>query len=533
MKIKLAILTFILINFILTANTPSNSDLSCEADPKFKYFDISTNLHENSDDYNVTILKNCEIEDRWKVKQDNSRMCVIPERVYEGEDNIRRSFRFTYHENPSYKDKIEITNIKVEYPRDVADVTLTKNAISLYPGESYDIYIDYDCWNMQEGKRASSNWFKLKLIFNFGNGKAKEFEYYKICDASYADRFDFSHVIIIAVVFVVVYAAVKEVLKSKLEGIIVERYTEIKNPENLLIIAFVIGLVLIFLNVINYYHSWAYFASIIVAPFCIAMIIEAVFKIYNVLTHLETKSIEIPMLSSITYLFLASLGVGIFIVFLWTATKNFFLNDLISIAISLITIRVFKFTSFKFILAIYIIVFVYDYIWIKYSSSYYGENYKLTNHLSGLPVKIQCPELRSSPFNACNSLPIADIILPGLLLTYSKKFDESKFMNNNYFLAGIVGLGAGLIINILVYYNLNLPTPSFFYTGPIILVLTLIYAYYRQELYEYIEGFSSTAYENKLERNIELFADRARHSGSFGGYQAPPKMTMEMDNLSK
>jgi hypothetical protein len=62
----------------------------------------------------------------------------------------------------------------------------------------------------------------------------------------------------------------------------------------------------------------------------------------------------------------------------------------------------------------------------------------------------------------------------------------------------------------------------------------LVYAYYRQELYEYIEGFSSTAYENKLERNLELFAGMNNRSSSFGVYQPPPKtMRMEMDDLNK
>src|SRR5689334_21401480 len=101
MKAKLTILIY-LISVTITAGVNSQNELNCEADPKFRYFEITTNQYENSDQYNISVLKNCQIDNKWKVKQDNSRMCVIPERVYEGEDNIRRSFRFTYHDNPSY-----------------------------------------------------------------------------------------------------------------------------------------------------------------------------------------------------------------------------------------------------------------------------------------------------------------------------------------------------------------------------------------------------------------------------------------------
>lgn len=504
------------------------NELNCKETPIYKSLEITTNVNENSDDYSIAIMKDCKIEENWRVKEDVEKQCVIPERVFEGEDNIRRSFRFIYHKNEIYKDKkIVIKSIKADYPKEVAETSLTKDSLVLNPGESVDLYVDYDCLDMDEKRRVNQNWFKLRIDVEFENGKTKSFEYIKICTASYADKLDFAHIVIIGFVFLIVFASVKDYLKSKLEGIIVERFTEIKNPENLLIISFVIGLILIFLGVIKMLHVWVYIAILIVGPLSIAMITEAIFRKNNILLHLESKSYEIPLLGSITMFFLACLGVGLFVLFLWLNSHNWLINNIFSITISIISIRIFKLTSFKFILSIYVLAFIYEYLWVIYKSNYYGENFKLTNNApENLPVDLLCPELVSSPFSACSSLPIADIILPGIFLMYSKKFDESKYIDH-YFYIGVGSLGAGLLLNLFVYYSRNLPTPAFFFTGPIILIATLFAAYKRHELYEFIEGFSSTIYENKADNNLTNYFEQQKKQGANPSYRPPPMMEMD------
>lgn len=507
-------------------------ELNCQESPKYKNLEISTNLNENSDDYNIVIMNDCKINENWRVKEDNFKQCVIPHRVFEGEDNIRRSFRFTYRKTGSNQpnDKIVIKNVWADYPRNIAETSMTKSSITLYPGESMDIYVDYDCLDMDEKRYVSEDWFKLRINLEFEEKQIKSFEYYKICTASYSDTLDISHILIIAVVFLIVYASVKDYLKSKVEGTIVEKFTEIKNPENLLIMSILIGLILIFLGVIDLFSSWITIAILFVGPMSVAMIAEALFRKNQILVHLETKTYEIPYLGSITMFFLACLGCGLFVLFLWIQTENWLINNIFSISISIISIRIFKFTSFKFMMAIYTLALIYEYTWVTYKSNYYGENFKLTNNPpQDLPVNILCPELVRSPFSACNSLPISDIILPGIFLMYSKKFDESKYIQY-YFLVGAGALAAGLLINLYVYYSYWLPTPSFVFTGPLIFIATLLFAYKREELYEFIEGFSSTIYENKVENNLNNFFENQKMKRD-SNYR-PPQM-MEMGDLDK
>jgi hypothetical protein len=251
----------------------------------------------------------------------------------------------------------------------------------------------------------------------------------------------------------------------------------------------------------------------------------------NWISNLENMTYEIPFFGSLTMYFVVCLLIGIFFLLIWLYTHNWLINNIISIAISIVFIRIFKFTSFKFILIIYVLAIAYECVWIKYYSTYSSENSKLTNVASGLPIKILCPELTSSPFNACNSLPIADIILPGILLTYSKKYDDVKY-GSILFNVGVFSLGTGLIINLVVYYYISLPTPSFFYTGPIMLLLTLLVAYKKEELYDYIEGFRSTSYENKSKDNIENFVnDTRRRADSRDLYKPPMDMGYEMKQV--
>lgn len=516
-------LFLLIFSFYLISTKPTSNELNCDEEPQYKNFEITTNFNENSDLFDIPVINNCQVDNKWKVKEDKVRQCEIPHRVFEGEDNIRRPFRLTNRRSAT-SEKITIQSITMDYPKDIAETTLTKpGMITLYPGDSVDVYVDYDCLDMNEGKYVPSNWFKLRINITFDNGNTKSFEYMKICTATYADTLDFSHFVIIGIIFLVIFASVKDQLRSKMEDEIVTKSPEIKNPENLLIIFFVTGLILIFLNVVNILDSWVYIALLLVGPISISLIIEAILTQQNILTHLQNKTFELSYLGSISLFQIACLAVGYFIHLIWLQSHNWLINNIVSICISIITIRIFKLTSFKFIVLIYIIAFVYDYMWVAYRSNNYGENYKLTNSMTeNLPIRILCPELVSSPFRACSSLSIADIILPGIFLSYLKKFDELKVIDH-YFKIGLYSLAAGLIVNLFVYYTNLLPTPSFLFTGPIILLATLIVAYRKQDLYEFIEGFPSTAYENKLEKNISSIAQLERRNNN-QDYQPPIEM---------
>lgn len=543
-KIKLAFSSFIkteaeranidesnnLISFSRSDQSKIKSTLNCKSNPKLKSLVISTNFHPNSDRFNIEILRDCEINEMWRSRQMALKSCESPKAAIEGEDNIRRAFRFYYlaTNNPDQslnaaESSIVISNISLEYPKFAAESTLTKSSLTLKPGDVTDIYLNYDCKYYEDNPRsASDDWFKIKFLLFFVDGEELSFEFVKVCNASYIESVDVSHFIIISFIFFVAYLSTKDFLTSKFEIAIVEKYTEMRNPENLLLIGLVVSLILVFFGVIGLFASWTTLVVIIVAPISIAMIGEALFKYYETLTDLESRSYEIPFIGSISFLFSLCLGFGLLLVSLYFYSENWILNNIIAISIALITIRLFKFTNFKLILIMFSLRFIYDLIWSHYYSQYFSENFRLSNNSDfNLPIKFLCPEFASTPFNSCNFLPIADIILPGILCSYAKIFDESK-MINVYFMATNASLMGGLFINMFVYYGYKLPLPSFLFTGPIMILTIIIIAHNKGHLHKLVEGFSSTLLENNLDKNIKKISFQQKMKS--GLQYIPPKI---------
>jgi len=484
------------------------NNFNCDINPKYKALHILTNSHENSDEFNVDILKDCEIQEMWKTQKNILRSCESPKRAIEGEDNIRRAFRFAYLPNLNQNvtlnetESIIIEKITLEFPKNVAESSLTKNKLILHPGDFTDIYLNYDCNNFEGGLlKFKDNWYKIKFILNFAGGDVQFFEFIKVCNASYIDSVDLSHFIILCFIFLVAYLSTKEYLKSKFEKIIVEKYTEMRNPENISLISLVVLFILIFFGVVNFFETWVSIVIIIFGPISIAMISEALLKYNNILTNLECRSYELPIIGSISFLFSLCLIFGFFIQMLFIYSQNWLLNNLIAISISLIIIRLFKLTNFKLIFIIFNLRFFYDLIWCINNSQYFTENFKLSNaSFNNFPIKFLCPEFSQTPFNSCNFLPIADIILPGILITYSKIFDENKGIKI-YFLSSNIGLAIGLFLTMIVYYVYKLPLPSFLFSGPLMIISILLVAYKIGHLQKFIEGFSSTLLESNMDNN--------------------------------
>ena len=540
-KIKSTISTFIMTNnnnnnnlisfATITSQLNSKTILNCEANPKLKSLVISTNFHPNSDEFNIDIFRDCEINQMWRSRNVDLKSCESPKRAIEGEDNIRRAFRFSYLAPPyptqsenSTDNTIVISKMILEFPKSAAESTLTKSKLTLHPGDVTDIYLNYNCKNTEESRLlvASHKWYSVKFLIEFANGGLQSFEFIKVCNASYSDSVDISHFFILSFIFLVAHLSTKDFLKSRFEVIIVEKYTEMRNPENLLLISLVVSLILIFLGVIGYFAAWTTLVVIILAPISIAMIGEALLTYHDTLTQLESRSYEIPFIGSISFLFSLCLGVGLLLVTLFFYTENWILNNLIAVALALITIRLFKFTNFKLILIMFSLRFFYDLIWSHYYSQYFSENFRLSNNSQNhLPIKFLCPEFAVTPFNSCNFLPIADIIMPGILCTYAKIFDESKGINL-YFVVANASLIAGLFLNMFVYYSYKLPLPSFLFSGPLMILTMIVIAHNTGHLQKLVEGFSSTLLENNLDKNIKKISFQQKMKS--GVQYVPPKI---------
>ncbi len=483
--------------FIFEIKSINSNDIfskeKCLKEPLLKYLEISTTLIENSNNYNIIIFSDCEISENWKVKYKEIPLCVNKKRVFESEDNLRRPIRFFFKRNHliDKNEKLKIKSIYLSYDNNIAETILSKDSFSLYQNDYIDIYIQYECLT------TTKNWFKILLTINIENSNTPiNFEYYKICKRDFLSNFDLSHFLIMVFVFGIIYFSFTPKLNSIIEDIIILEFHEIRNPENLTIILIILIMVLSAMNFINFLSNWIILCLIIIIPLTTEMIIEPFHKGSDVEKTLSNKYLIIPYLGEISYEFVLCFSIGIILMLIWFFTYNWLINDLISIFISIVSIRIFKFTNSKFIISFFILSLIYEIIWtVNYSKI--QDKIKLTNNTKNLvPLRLLCPELISSPLNRCNSVPISDIILPGIFLAYSKIFDEYKKMkkktNFTYFNIGLISLGIGLVLNLCVYYLYLRPIPTFLFTGTIMLCSTLYNCYSNGHFDDYIFGFKST-----------------------------------------
>ena len=473
----------------------------CLENPLLNNLEISTTEIENSNNYNIIIFSNCEITENWEIKEKNLPLCENNKRVFESEENLRRPLRFFFKYNPNLdkNEKIKIESISLSYDQNIAETILSKNSFSLSQNDYIDIYIQYECLN------SNKLWYKINVNVYLENYHIPiKFEYYKICQGNFLDNFDLSHFLIMIFVFGIIYISFFPNLKSCIEDIIIIEFHEIRNPENLTIMAIILIILLSGMYFINLLNQWIILCLIIIIPLSIEMIIEPFHKGSDLEKKLSNQYILIPCLGKISYEFILCLSIGIIVMLLWFFSHNWIINNIISISISIISIRIFKFTNLKFIIAMYIIALFYEIIWI-YNYSKIQNKTKLTNNTNILvPLRLLCPELISSPFNRCSSVPISDIILPGIFLAYSKIFDENKKMNLKtnftYFNIGLISLGIGLVLNLCVYYLYLRPTPSFLFTGTIIIFSTLYCSYSNGHFDDYIFGFKSTEFRISFDK---------------------------------
>jgi hypothetical protein len=156
-------------------------------------------------------------------------------------------------------------------------------------------------------------------------------------------------------------------------------------------------------------------------------------------------------------------------------------------------------------------------IWVNNYSKKEIENKLTNNSKSSVPLRLICPELVSTPFKRCFSVPISDIILPGIFLAYLKKFDEHFKIKNSeltYFTIGLYSLCGGLTMNLIIYYIYSRPTPSFLYTGIIMLGVTLYFTYSNTHLDDFLFGFKSTGLRKNIEKNNINLISQSLHSES-------------------
>ncbi|KAM9635851.1 signal peptide peptidase-like 2A isoform 1-T1 [Trichechus inunguis] len=273
-----------------------------------------------------------------------------------------------------------------------------------------------------------------------------------------------------------------------------------------------------------FFYKWLVY--VMIAVFCIA----SATSLYNCLAALihkipygqckivcRGKSVEVRLI------FLSGLCIAIAVV--WAVFRNedrwaWILQDILGIAFCLNLIKTLKLPNFKScvillgLLLLYDVFFVFitpfitkngESIMVELAAGPFGNNEKNDGNLveataqpsaphEKLPVVIRVPKLiYFSVMSVClmpvSILGFGDIIVPGLLVAYCRRFDIQAG-SSVYYVSSTIAYAIGMILTFVVLVLMKKGQPALLYLVPCTLITASVVAWRRKEMKKFWKGSS-------------------------------------------
>uniref|UniRef100_A0A8D1FGX3 PA domain-containing protein n=1 Tax=Sus scrofa TaxID=9823 RepID=A0A8D1FGX3_PIG len=253
-----------------------------------------------------------------------------------------------------------------------------------------------------------------------------------------------------------------------------------------------------------FFYKWLVY--VMIAIFCIA----SAMSLYNCLAALirkiacgqctivcRGKSIEVRLI------FLSGLCIAIAVV--WAVFRNedrwaWILQDILGIAFCLNLIKTLKLPNFKScvillgLLLLYDVFFVFitpfitkngESIMVELAAGPFGNNEKL-------PVVIRVPKLAYFSVMSVCLMPVSilgfgDIIVPGLLIAYCRRFDVQTG-SSIYYVSSTIAYAVGMILTFVVLVLMKKGQPALLYLVPCTLITASVVAWRRKEMKKFWKG---------------------------------------------
>ena len=506
-KININII-FLILYFLKTVFSTSICD---NKSPIYGLY-LNTSFTQDYSNTNLSIISDCSIDKYWRVKTGKETNFHI-HKVLEDESINRRILKFGYNASKLSKLKFSekyIINLKYNILEGNGFISFgsqtyqnakeKKDYEFIFEPEldiNYITYITYYC-------EPENIFFKANIDITILDTDSKEkkvfpIEVIKICKHSEElndDSIDICHAIIIIIAVGIIIFSNWKSFESKLEATILKKFPEVWIIENLSMINLLLVILLYILYIQNILNYFLYVTTIIVSIISLVMVLEALLKNTPIKKNLNNRSIELEFVGSLSMylIFCIILSSVFFLIYEWT--HNILINDIISISISIQSIRIFKFTSFKYILCLCFLIWCYQVLYMIFKSSdlllHYYNGILINQFDISFPILILCTQFTpySSLYTEYVCLSIGEVILPGIYINYLYRFDKKvKLHGNFYYYTGLSIFIIGLFIKILLYCYASLKIPAFSFIFPCLTIIIFYFAYQRKHLEEMLNGF--------------------------------------------
>ncbi|MBZ3872868.1 Signal peptide peptidase-like 2A [Sciurus carolinensis] len=240
-----------------------------------------------------------------------------------------------------------------------------------------------------------------------------------------------------------------------------------------------------------------------VVIFVIAVFTVALGGYWSGLIELITcrgKTVEVRLI------FLSGLCIAVAVV--WAVFRNedrwaWILQDILGIAFCLNLIKTLKLPNFKSCVILLGLLLLYDvfFVFITPFITKNGESIMVElaagpfGNTEKLPVVIRVPKLiYFSVMHVCfmpvSILGFGDIIVPGLLIAYCRRFDVQTGSSSIYYISSTIAYAFGMILTFVVLTLMKKGQPALLYLVPCTLITASIVAWRRKEMKKFWKGSS-------------------------------------------
>ena len=503
---------YIFLLFLIKFNIIISSSI-CDDKSSFYGLYLETSFNQNYENTNLSIFSDCSINRYWKVKTGKETNFHI-HKILEDERFNRRVMKFGYNKTKGNKSKNlnEKFNIKIKayitegtgyvtFGNQTLEEVLEEKFYSFEYNTELDInYITYMTYHCIDSENI---FFKAKIDISVENENKENvifpIEVLKICKHSSDindDSIDICHAIIIIIAVCIIIFSNLPSFESKLEATILKKFPEVWIIENLSIINFLLVILLYILYICEILNYFLYITTIIVSIISLVMVLEALLKATPLKRNLNYRSLEIEFIGSLSMYLLFCFFISILFFIIYKYTYNILINDIISISICIQSIRIFKFTSFKYILCLCFLIWCYQVLYMLFKSKdlllHYFNGILINQFDISFPILILCTQFTpySSLYTEYVCLSIGEVILPGIYINYLYRFDKKVHLHSNfYYLLGLGIFTIGLFLKILLYCYASLKLPAFSFTFPVMTIAVFYFAKQRRQLDEMLSGF--------------------------------------------
>ncbi|EYU32730.1 hypothetical protein ABFS82_14G040000 [Erythranthe guttata] len=247
-----------------------------------------------------------------------------------------------------------------------------------------------------------------------------------------------------------------------------------------------------------YFFMSSWFVWVLIVLFCIG----GIEGMHNCIVSLvmskckgcQKKTVNLPLLGEMTILSLVVLICCLVFAVVWAANRkasySWIGQDVLGICMMLTVLQLAQLPNIKVATVLLCCAFLYDIFWVFLSPYIFHDSVMIAvarGDKSGgesIPMLLRVPRI-ADPYEGYNMIGFGDILFPGLLVSFSFRFDKAnkKRILNGYFLFLTIGYGLGLAFTYLGLYLMDgHGQPALLYLVPCTLGTCVVLGWIRGEL---------------------------------------------------